>query len=292
MFPSPLPALQALAPLPEPRLTAADLADWSPGVAGTLRGLGFLVGLGMVGEAACSSCGGVHRFERLPHRPSLLAAACPDAGLVVRPAEHMQDWTIDHAALARWIGVQMGAQNDPEEVIPGQAWRWPVLQFAGSRRALVIIRSVTSRLPGDTWRRLNLVPRAMLVSFGTKPVVPEDQGPVAFTATVWSYLDDEDGLRLMADDLAEDVIATENAHAEPERPIADKRGSRMRVIRLLRKELVQHIQSANHPDSLKAIHARSPLHLLHRHRTHWLLVHGPLRHRRTDRFAHPPSGSR
>ncbi len=244
MFPSPLPALQTLAPLPEPRLTAADLSDWSPGVAEALCGLGFLVGLGLVQEAICSSCGDVHRFERLPHRPSLLAAACPDAGLVVRSAEQLQDWTIDHARFAGWIGQQMKAKGEPEEILPGQAWRWNTVPFADSRRALIILRSVSARTPADTWRRLNLVPKAMILSFGIKPLVPEDQGPIAFAAPVWSYLEDEGGLRLLAEDLAEDVLAAEQAHAEPERPTADKRGSRLRVIRLLHRELVQHIQSA------------------------------------------------
>ncbi len=244
MFPSPLPALQILAPLPEPRLTAADLSDWSPGVAEALRGLGFLVGLGLVREAVCSSCGGVHRFERLPHRPALLAAACPDAGLVVRSAEQLQDWTIDHAQFATWIGHQMQAKGEPEELLPGQAWRWNTVQFAWSRRALIILRSVTARTPPDTWRRLNLVPKAMILSFGTKPMVPEVHGPVAFTAPVWSYLEDDGGLRLLAGDLAEDVLAAEQAHEEPERPVADKRGTRLRIIRMLHQELAQHIQSA------------------------------------------------
>lgn len=244
MFPSPLPALQTLAPLPEPRITADDLADWSPEVAEALRGLGFLVGLGPVREAVCSSCGGVHHFERLPDRPTLLAAACPDAGLVVRSAEQLQDWTIDHARFATWIGQQMQAKGEPEEVLPGQAWRWNTVPFAESRRALVILRAVTARTPPDIWRRLNLVPKAVILSFSTKPMVPEEHGPVAFTAPVWSYLEDEGCLRLLVDDLADDVLAAEQAHGEPERPVADKRGSRLRVIRMLHQELVQHIQSA------------------------------------------------
>ncbi|MBA3709178.1 MAG: hypothetical protein H0W83_10215 [Planctomycetes bacterium] len=256
MFPSPLPALQALAPLPEPRLSVADLSDWDPGVAVVLQGLGFLVGHGLACNAVCASCGAVHRFERLPNKPALFAAGCPDAGLVTRAAECLQDWTIAHASLATWIGAQMGASGDPQEVLPGQAWRWDRVQFAGARRALIVVRSPPARTSADAWQRLGLVPRAMLLSFGIKPLVSDDQGPVAFTAPVWSYLEDEGGLRLLVEELAQDVAATEQDRAEPSRPVPDKRATRSRTLGLLHKELVSHIQSAK--DALRQGEALLP----------------------------------
>jgi len=256
MFPSPLPALQALAPLPEPRLSVADLSDWAPGVAAVLKNLGFLVGHGPTCDAVCASCGAVHRFERWPNRPALFAATCPDAGLVTRIAEHLEDWTIAHDSVAAWVGAQMGASGDPEEVLPGQAWRWDRVQFAGARRALIIVRSPPARSSPDMWRRLGLVPKAMLLSLGTKPQVPDDQGPVAFVAPVWSYLDDEGGLRVLVKELAKDVAATDKDRAEPSRPVVGKRAPRDRAIELLHKEMVRHNYAAK--DALRHKHALLP----------------------------------
>jgi len=146
--------------------------------------------------------------------------------------------------VATWLGHQIGASDNPEEVLPGQAWRWNRVQFAGARRALIIVRSLPARTSAEAWRRLGLVPKAMLLSFGTKPQVPEDQGPIAFVAPVWPYLEDEGGLRLEVEDLAQAVAATDADRAEPRRPVPGKRASRLRMLGLLHKELVAHIQSA------------------------------------------------
>ena len=88
------------------------------------------------------------------------------------------------------------------------------------------------------------MPRAVLLSFGNKPLVPDDERPVAFVAPIWSYLEDEGGLRLLVDALTHDVVATDEEHAKPKRLVSAKRAPRDRTLGLLHQELANHIQSA------------------------------------------------
>jgi hypothetical protein len=108
-----------------------------------------------------------------------------------------------------------------------------------------VVRSVPTRTGDDVWRQLGLVPRAMLLSFGAKPLVPEEHGPVSFVAPIWTYLDEDDqGIHLMTDELAADVTAAETGHAVPVRPVAGKRATRERILGILHRELVAHLQTA------------------------------------------------
>lgn len=236
--------LRVLARLPHPRLSAVDIASWEPNVAPLLTNLGFLVRTVIAEQAVCPRCDGLHVFRRLSEDPLRMATVCPVAGVVIVPANYLQEWTIDVAALARWCGHQLGTQRDPVEVIPGLAWRWDRLLLAGTRRSLVIVRSTSDLVAATAWQRLGLVPRTILLALDAAPVVPDTVAPIAYAALVWSYADDDDGLRLNLDDLADDVIAAEHAQRTYQRPPAIRGGTRQRVLRLLTRELDDHIRSA------------------------------------------------
>lgn len=217
---------------------------WDPGVGSRLSGMGFLVRMGIAQHAVCPRCDGPHYFRRLGGEPPRMATVCPEAGVVTVLETYLQEWTIDFAALARWCGAQLGALHDPVEVIPGEAWRWDRLSIAASRRMLLVARSASELGVASVWQRLGLTPRAVVLGLDATPLAADAVASIAHAAPLWSYVDDDAGLCLSADDLAEDVAATEHAQQtiRPSPCIAG--GTRLRVLRLLTRELDDHIRSA------------------------------------------------
>lgn len=257
MFQTPVEALQALTPFPDPRLTNEDLDEWHPSVITILRDAGFLVPMDCAKYLQCPDCGRLHHFIRHPDHPAQAIASCHLSGVTTLPASAHQDWTIDHGALATWIGEQLGATAAPVVALPDLAWRWNRLPIAGARRVLVVIRTWSTSMPVGQWHYLGLAPKAIMLSFGAKPIAASSHDPAVFTASLWSYIDDaDDDLRLAVDDLMQAILATESTQAKPQRSIAGKRAARSRAIGLLREELTAHLHSSQ--DALRHGHPMLP----------------------------------
>jgi len=184
-------------------------------------------------------------IETITTTGPVFSLACPDAGLVRLRPDQLQTHCIDHAAIAAWAALEMGASSAPTEPVANEVWRWDRVHLLGGRErwTLIIGRNLDQGINPKDWRRLGVVAKAIILSMGYKPYPPPEEGPYAYSGSLWSFIDyDEGEWEFLLDELVRGL--GDQAPPATGRPKVSRSAARDLRYETMRTFVIAHIESA------------------------------------------------
>src|SRR5262249_13853342 len=136
---------------------------------------------------SCDSCD-VDHVEEIIY-PDVPAGAelrayipCPSVGRVFIPSERLLCWSVDHAALARWVAEHLEVAGDVQESVRERLWLLGKLTVAGQSRDIFLGRGVAWPDAATVLEapRLQHAVLPIVFTLGRLPPVPEGGAPPRF----------------------------------------------------------------------------------------------------------------
>jgi hypothetical protein len=126
-------------------LTAEDLASIAPEDRQVLLSHRILAAGRPAMHVACNACHEDHVEEvvRVKDKNGLVffRIPCPEAGWVDVPQERMKQWTLDTTRLVALLAEATSKENQPDEVLPGLAWKLGTVNLKGDSYDVVFVRN-------------------------------------------------------------------------------------------------------------------------------------------------------
>jgi len=129
-----------------PLFTQADLRRWPEGYGWRLCEMGLLQLAENTTHVVCPGCEGRHVEQVIPRREPdgtvRFFVVCPEALRVEVPAEMLQQWTIDFAALVKALAEALALTGRPASGVPDRLWRLGKTPWQGANREVLFTRGL------------------------------------------------------------------------------------------------------------------------------------------------------
>jgi len=128
-----------------PLFTAADLRRWPEGCGKALCEIGLLRPAENATHVVCPGCEAGHVEPVVPHDGPggvRFYVRCPESLRVQVPADHLQQWTFDIAALVKLLAGALMPKARCREIVPERLWKLCALPWRESRREVFLARGL------------------------------------------------------------------------------------------------------------------------------------------------------
>ncbi len=245
---NPIEALHSHAPLPDHIIGQTELQYWDTSTQAALVRVGFLAETHNATYATCFECHSDHSEPVIERSDGSFALWCPDAGTVDIPSTALRQWTLNQRTCAHWLGEQLGMTTAPDECVPGRVFHWSRCILGGARYSITLVRGLEWPDGATLLPELNLTPRCIVLSLGTRPALP-DKTPIVYAGTIWNYLDydeEEEKLLFEIDYFIEDIGSNNSAQKKPAKKAPRKKAQLIDESAQIKNELIKHICSVQH----------------------------------------------